>query len=126
MANFGFVILLSFFIGGVIVDKIKKHYKKSRQSANNEVEKRGDQRDHVQVFANGIVGLVCAVLYAITGNKVFVIAYLASFAEALADTVASGIGVLSGRAFDVFRMKKCPAGISGGLSLLGTFSSSKQ
>ena len=123
MANFGFVILLSFFIGGVIVDKIKKHYKKSRQSANNEVEKRGDQRDHVQVFANGIVGLVCAVLYAITGNKVFVIAYLTSFAEALADTVASGIGVLSGRAFDVFRMKKCPAGISGGMSLLGTFSS---
>lgn len=123
MANFGFVILLSFFIGGVVVDKIKKHNKKSRQSSIYDLEKRGDVRDHVQVFANGSVGLVCAVLYAVTFKKVFVIAYVASFAEAFADTVASGIGVLSGRAFDVFRMKKCPVGISGGMSLLGTFSS---
>ena len=47
----------------------------------------------------------------------------ASLAEALADTVASGIGVLNRKAFDLFRMKPCSPGISGGMSLLGTASS---
>ena len=53
----------------------------------------------------------------------FVIAFVASLAEALADTVASGIGVLNPKAFDLFRMKHCKPGISGGMSVLGTASS---
>lgn len=123
LGNLGFTILLVFFIGGIAVDKIKKSKEKRRQNEKNGIEKRGSCRDHVQVLANGSVAAVCAILHLTTREDVFIIAFVASLAEALADTVASGIGVLHGRAFDPFRMKPCAPGVSGGMSLLGTSAS---
>ncbi len=123
LGNFGFCILLSFFAGGILVDKINKSYKKSRQKADSAIEKRGACRDHVQVLANSLVASACAVLYAFTDEKVLVVAFVASLAEAFADTAASGIGVLSGSAYDLCRMRPCTPGVSGGISLLGTVSS---
>ena len=123
LGNFGFVVLLSFFVGGVIVDKIKKYNKKIGQNSQNEIVKRGDCRDSVQVLANGAIATVCAILYMLTDERIFVIAFVASLAEAFADTAASGIGVLSGQAFDPFRMKPCSTGVSGGMSILGTLAS---
>lgn len=123
LGNFGFCILFAFFVGGIAVDKFKKWRKKIRQNKEIDLEKRGDCRDHVQVLANSLIAAICALAYLITSEKLFVVAFTASLAEAFADTVASGIGVLSGRAFDVFRMKPCQPGISGGMSLLGSFSS---
>ena len=96
---------------------------KTGQNEKESVEKRGDCRDHVQVLANGLVAVVCAAFYFATGKMVFVIAFAASLAEAFADTAASGIGVLRGKAFDLFRMRPCTPGISGGMSLLGTLAS---
>ena len=123
LGNFGFTVMLAFLVGGIIVDKIKKTSQKAGQNKNSDIEKRGNCRDHVQVLANGLVGLLCAILYAFTLQRVFIIAYVASFAEAFADTVASGIGYLSNSAYDIFRGKKCSPGISGGMSVLGTSSS---
>ena len=123
LGNFGFCILFAFFAGGIAVDKIKKRYKKTRQNENQSLEKRGDCRDHVQVLANSFIATAFAILFAVTSKKVFLIAFVAAIAEALADTVASGIGVISGKAYDVFRRKTCEPGISGGMSLLGTVSS---
>lgn len=123
LGNLGFIILLLFFAGGIIVDKIKKRHKKSKQNEQMGIEKRGDCRDHIQVLANGAVAAVCSVLYLITGKEVFVIAFVASLAEAFADTAASGIGILQGRAFDLFRMRHCTPGVSGGMSVLGTVAS---
>ena len=68
------------------------------------------------------MAIVCAVLYYVTAEKLFVIAFTASLAEALADTASSGIGALSNKTYDVFRLKKCDTGLSGGMSLLGTLS----
>ena len=123
LGNFGFCILLAFFVGGIIVDKIKKSYKKTRQNGWTSIEKRGDCRDHVQVISNSLVASLCAILYLIFNEKIFIIAFVASLAEALADTAASGIGILSGKAYDVFRMRPCTAGISGGMSIVGTLAS---
>lgn len=123
LGNFGFCTLLLFFVGGIAVDKIKKYYKKPRQNTAQPIEKRGDCRDHVQVLANAIVASVCALVYLITGEKLFVVAFVASLAEAFADTAASGIGVLRGKAYDLFRLRPCTPGISGGMSLLGTAAS---
>ncbi len=123
LGNLGFIILLIFFVGGIAVDKIKKSKEKCRQKEKSGIEKRGSCRDHVQVLANGSVAALCAILYLIIREDVFVIAFVASLAEALADTVASGIGVLHGRAFDPFRMKPCTPGVSGGMSLMGTSAS---
>ena len=124
LGNAGFGLLLAFFVLGIVVDKIKRRHKKRyKNKKSKSIEKRGDCRDEVQVLANGLVATACAVMYAITLNRLFVIAFAASLAEALADTVASGIGVLNPKAYDIFKMKPCTPGISGGMSLLGTVSS---
>lgn len=117
LGNVGFLLLLLFFVGGIITDKIKQRHKKAGQKNKSEC------RDSLQVMANGAVSAVCSVLYFATGEKAFLVAFVASLAEALADTSASGIGVLAGKAFDPFRMKTCPVGASGGMSILGTLSS---
>ena len=119
LGNVGFLILLAFFIGGIFTDKIKKSCKKTGQNEN----KKNECRNSVQVLANSLAAVVCSVLYFITDKRVFLVAFVAAFAEALADTSASGIGALSNKAFDPFRMKRCPPGLSGGMSWIGTLSS---
>ena len=119
LGNFGFTLLLAFFGLGIVADKIKRRYKKSRQN----IEKRGDYRNYIQVLSNGLMPAICALIYAFTSNRIFIVAFAASLAEALADTVASGIGAISGKAYDICRFKPCAPGISGGVSFIGTLSS---
>lgn len=121
LGNFGFVILLSFFALGLITDKIKKRHKCKGRKAKN--CGKSNPRDHRQVLANSLVAAVCSILFLLTSNRVFVVSFVAAFAEALADTAASGIGSLSHKAYDPFRMRPCRAGLSGGMSLIGTMSS---
>lgn len=123
LGNFGFSVLAFFFVGSVVIDKIKKHGKKAGQSENKDVEKRGDCRSTVQVLANGGVATVAAIAFLLTGNQAFVIAFVASLAEAFADTVASGVGSFASGAYDVFHMRPCVKGISGGMSVIGTLAS---
>lgn len=117
-ANLGFVVMVAFFFGALIVDKIKK-----KKKAEDTITKKEGTRDLVQVIANGLVPLVMAVMYVTTEHTAFLVAYVASFAEAFADTTASGFGVFSKTTLDVFRLKKCECGISGGMSVVGTLSS---
>ena len=77
----------------------------------------------IQVFSNGGVAFVSAVLYFISSAEVFLVVFAAAMAEAFADTVASGLGSFSPRAYDIFRGERCERGISGGMSLIGTASS---
>ena len=119
LGNLGFVALLTFFLGGIATDKIKKMRKKSRQNT----KKRLERRNFIQVLANSLVATISALLFLLTREKIFVLTFAASLSEALADTTASGIGVLSGRAFDPFRMRSLAPGLSGGMSLLGTAAS---
>ena len=123
LGNFGFTTLMTFFVGSVAVDKFKKHYKIKNGKRDIDREKRGDCRDSVQVVANGGVAGICAVLYFFLGNHFFVVAFVASLAEAFADTAASGIGVTSRRVYDIFRRERCEQGISGGMSWIGTLAS---
>ncbi len=120
LGNFGFILLLSFFVGGLFTDKIKKRYKnKGRKQKTNDIK----PRNYRQVLANSIVSTICAALFFLTKKRIFIIAFVTAFAEALADTTASGIGALSDRTYDPFRMRQCRTGLSGGMSLLGTLSS---
>ncbi len=123
LGNFGFSVLSFFFIGSIIVDKIKKHAKKSDRDMRSTEEKKGDCRDCIQVLANSLIPSFFAVLWLIFDSKLYAIAFVASFAESFADTVASGLGVLSERAFDLFRWRRCEHGLSGGMSVIGTLSS---
>jgi len=85
------------------------------------VHEKGSRRDVLQVIANGGVGAVCAVLYRLSGNASWAVAFAVSFASSNADTWASEIGVLSARKpVSLFTFRPLPRGISGGVSLLGT------
>ena len=64
-------------------------------------EKRGDCRDAVQALANGLVAAICALLFFFTEEKLFVLAFVASLAEAFADTAASGVGFFAKRVFEM-------------------------
>lgn len=123
LGNFGFAALITFFGGSIVVDKIKKHGKKRTKNEAESIEKRGEYRDFVQVFANGGVATISALLYLVTGAELFVFAFVASLSEAFADTVASGVGFFAKRTYDIFKFRRCEPGLSGGMSLLGTFSS---
>ena len=120
LGNFGFTVLITFFVGSIAIDKLKKHYKKSRRKIEIDREKRGDCRDVTQVLANGFVSTVAALCYFITENQLFVFAFVAALAEAFADTAASGVGFMAKRVYDIFRFERCENGISGGMSLIGT------
>lgn len=122
LGNFGFTVLTAFFVGSVAIDKIKKITKNGLTNQES-LEKRSDCRDAVQVFSNGGISAVCAILYFVTQREVFLLAFAASLSEAFSDTAASGIGSFAKNTFDVFRLKKCERGISGGISLIGTVSS---
>ena len=118
LGNFGFTLLCVFLFGSVIIDKIKKH-----RRGEDAVAKKGDCRDGVQVIANGLIPMMFAILYSITANDIYLIAYVAALAEAFADTAASGMGAFSNNAYDVFKFRRIKRGLSGGMSLVGTLSS---
>lgn len=118
--NRGFIVLCSFFGGAIIVDKIKNRIKKEGRS---ESEDRDDCRNYMQVLANGMVAFIAAIAFAFTKNKIFIVPFVASLAEAFSDTVASGIGVFASKTYDPFKRRKCDSGLSGGMSLEGTLAS---
>lgn len=119
--NLGFVVLIGFFGGSIIVDKLKK--RTIKQGRADEAAK-GDTRDAIQVLANGFVASACAVAFILSeGNPIFAVGFVAAMAEAFADTAASGIGAFSKNTFDLFRWKKTGSGLSGGMSFIGTLAS---
>ncbi len=114
LGNFGFIILCAFFGLGVVTDKIKKLAKKQNNSSVEHC------RELAQVLANSLVATVCALVFHTTGNYIFVVAFAASLAEALADTASSAFGVFSNRTYDIFKFNKTEQGLSGGMSIIGT------
>lgn len=119
LGNFGFVLLMTFFGVAVIVDKVKKRAK----NAGGDVEQKGDCRDHMQVIVNGLVPALAALLFWFSQNGVFLVAFVASLGEALADTAASGAGAFAKNVYDPFRLRECKKGLSGGMSVIGTVAS---
>ena len=115
LGNLGFLLLLAFLVLGILTDKLKRKNTECK-------EEKSSHRDASQVLANGLVPIVCAAIYFAIGERAFLLAFVAALAEALGDTAASSFGSYSRNTFDLFRFKKCEQGISGGVSLLGTFS----
>ena len=116
LGNFGFIIMFSFFVIAIITDKIKRRVKKSSDEGL-----KGERRDYMQVLANSLAAAACAFAYFLTPSRLFILGFVAAFAEALADTASSAFGVFAKNTFDPFRFKRCEGGLSGGMSLIGTF-----
>ena len=115
LGNLGFLLLLTFLVLGILTDKLKRKNTECK-------EEKSSRRDASQVFANGLVPIVCAAIYFAIGERAFLLAFVAALAEALGDTAASSLGSHSKSTFDLFKFRKCEQGISGGVSLIGTLS----
>ena len=113
MGNSGFLLVLIYFGLAIITDKIKYN---SDNHEQNDQKTRGAS----QVIANGAIPFFAAILYFLTGDRLFATVFAVGFCESLSDTAASGIGIRSRRTFDLFRLRRCASGESGGVSFLGS------
>ncbi len=110
------VPLLTFFFLSSFLSKLQKN--------KSEYFEKGEKRDAAQVFANGLIPLlVFALSFIIPGREgVFYFIYLTALGAAAADTWATEIGNLKIRkTFSVVGFYAVEQGISGGVSLVGTF-----
>jgi len=117
----GWLILVFFFISANILGKIGK---KVKHVDISKIHKKGATRDWVQVFANGGIAGIAALLYGITGSIFPLVMFGASLAASTADTWASEAGVLSSeKPVSILTFTPVPTGMSGGVSWLGSLSS---
>ena len=118
----GLTVLFGFFASSTILGRFKKHKREALKL--QDVVVKGDRRDSIQVLANCGVGVLSAIGFAATGQVFFFFAFGVSFAAATADTWASEIGVLNPKPpVSILGGKTVEPGVSGGVSLLGFFSS---
>ncbi len=114
------VPLIFFFVTSLLLSRLKS----PRKSQASQYGQKEGARDLWQVFSNGGTAVICTIIYLITGEVIWFVAYLAAVAEATADTWATEIGMLSAsRPFDLITLSKIDAGLSGGVTGLGTFAS---
>lgn len=114
----GLLLLGLFFASSNFWSKYKVE---DKDSLKNKVEK-GEQRDIIQVFANGGIGAMASLMFAWTDTVTWLILFVGSIAAATADTWASEIGTLSKKKpILLLKMKRVDAGTSGAVSPLGTF-----
>jgi uncharacterized protein (TIGR00297 family) len=105
----GFYIPLFFLITGSLLSKIYKQPKET------------NGRNAIQVFSNGLVGVIFLVAFKLSSESVFLYCSLVSFCISMADTCSSEIGqFFKQQTLDVITFKKVPAGLSGGVSIAGT------
>lgn len=109
--------MATFFVLSSILSKIGKL---KRTILKGMIEK-GSQRDILQVYANGGVSLIMAILFHFTGIDLFYLMFLGSLASATADTWGTEIGTFSrSEPRHILTFSKVPIGTSGGVTALGT------
>lgn len=115
----GLVLLGCFFGSSSYVSK----YKAKLKSNVIDIIEKGEQRDIVQVAANGGIPAILGLLTILFPDfaEVLLIGFCVSLAAATSDTWASEIGTLSKKdPRMLFTLKKVPKGTSGAVSSLGT------
>ena len=110
------VPILTFFVFSSLLSKIRK---KMNPKVDSYFQKT-DQRDHIQVMANGgFPGIIILVNQFYT-SELFYIAYVSAIAAVCSDTWATEIGTFfNTKTFNIMDFKLVEQGISGGVSLIG-------
>ncbi len=118
----GLAVYLFFVIGAAILSKLNKNNKIYLEAI--EIQEKSGRRDFIQVFANGGVGFILAAIYLFYPHPIILIMFGASVAEAVSDTFASEVGMLSqSKTFSILTGQPLKPGLSGGVSLQGTLAS---
>ena len=111
--------IVTFFILSSLLSKIRKK--------NKEVEKyfeKSEQRDHLQVLANGGLAGVLVLLNYFYPSELLYIIYVSLVASVCADTWSTEIGtIFKTKTVDILSLKEINQGISGGISVPGIFAS---
>ncbi|RLI73255.1 TIGR00297 family protein [Archaeoglobales archaeon] len=113
-----FVVLLTFYMVGSAITKYKYNIKVERGIA----EPAGGARGYSNVFGNSLAALFFAMNYGVYRNEIFLLAFIASVATALGDTMASEVGKTAENVYLITNFEKVDAGVSGGISLIGEIS----
>lgn len=116
-----FLIILVFHLIAAQFTKYKYELKRSKGAA----EEKGGARAWYNVFANGGIAMLLAILegYGKFGGDVFFAGFLGAISTATADTLATEIGLLNpgNPRLIVNLKKKVEPGTSGGITPLGEF-----
>ncbi len=113
-----FIIILAFFVIGGIFTRYKYEYKRAIGIA----QEGGGARGYRNVFGNGLAALVCAIAYGISGNVLFLVAYVGAVATATGDTLASEIGQTHRKLPRLITdLRIVPHGTDGGITTLGEY-----
>ena len=114
-------VLIVFFVTSSALSRFRHA---TREARIGRIVEKGNERDAVQVLANGGVFAVAALLAAATGESAWAAAALGGLAAATADTWATEVGtVTGGLPRSVVTFKPLPAGTSGGVTVPGTLAS---
>jgi len=110
--------ILTFFILSSILSKLRK-------KKNAEIElffEKSGVRDYLQVLANGGIGGVFVIVNFFFPNEIYFMLYLSSLSAVCADTWATEIGTWRRTdTYNILNLKPIEQGVSGGISLIGTF-----
>jgi uncharacterized protein (TIGR00297 family) len=114
------LLLIAFTLVGFLVTRFKMDIKMQRGLQ----EGRRGERTWKNVAANGLVPALVAIvswLASVNGTVEAGLVYLTSISVAASDTIASELGVLSGKARLITTLEPVQAGVDGGVSVFGTF-----
>jgi uncharacterized protein (TIGR00297 family) len=115
------ILLIVFFIVSSALSRFKRS---TREARIGRIVEKGDERDAFQVFANGGVFAVAAVVATATGESAWAMAALGALAAAAADTWATEVGTLAaGLPRSIVSFRRVPPGTSGAITVPGTLAS---
>lgn len=110
--------LLTFFILGSIISKIKNDSKKEGEK----IQEHSAARNWVQVLSNSLPASILMWLSLLLPEQQSILLLLSFgvFSAAAADTFSSEIGMLStGKVYDIITFKPVKNGVSGGVTIIG-------
>ncbi|WP_158282139.1 DUF92 domain-containing protein [Salipaludibacillus keqinensis] len=113
---YGLLILASFFLSSSILGRKLD----GTQGRHETFEEKGEKRDAKQVLANGGWAAAASLLFILTDDMIWLLAFISSLASANSDTWASAIGKQSHSPPRRLLTKEVvPVGQSGGTTRLG-------
>lgn len=113
---YAFLILATTFIMVTIAGKINSN---EREKKSKDINKNGPKNVY-QILANVLLGTLFVIISFFTKDKRYILIYAVVMAEALADSLASDIGILAKKEpINILTLKKGTPGMSGNISILG-------
>lgn len=120
----GYIVLVTFFVLGTLVTKVKYREKADKGIAQENEGRRGAKH----AFANGLTGLLCGLgallsyyYWTPAAAVLFLAGFTGAFATALSDTASSEIGQAYGKTTILLTsFKRVPPGTEGAVSIEGT------